>query len=445
MLKMITIYRLFPIVALALVLSAPIRANETVSVDPGIKDTLRIDTVAGFRGGKVVVPVHIYNDEKLGGVEFVLEFDPTYLTLDSVSFVGGVAQNFPAKFTIIDSVAGTVDAAAFALDSSSAIQPGSAYMAGLHFSLDLNTPVGFYGLDTTSIDPPGPALKQTVFSTLQTDTAANESVFPQFRMGGIAVPERPATVDSIAVAEVTGAQGHPVVVPVTLNNEATLTVIKLPLTYTSSALILDSVSFAGTRGILAGKSRLAQRQDPLHQVLITLEYFDTAPLNPGFGPIANLFFRIADTAANQVVPIDTATFLGVVGLSVKTNSAEGNVTFIPSFDPGSVTVDLSTDVGDEDDPSLPRSFALAQNYPNPFNPSTTIEFSLPRSAHVQLEIFNVLGQNVATLVNATLSAGRHEVIFDTQNVGGNSLSSGVYFYRLKAGDFVTSRKMTLLK
>ena len=89
---------------------------------------------------------------------------------------------------------------------------------------------------------------------------------------------------------------------------------------------------------------------------------------------------------------------------------------------------------------LPASFSLDQNYPNPFNPTTTIRYALPAGSFVALTVFNALGQQVAVLVNDTQDAGYHEVRFD-----GRSLASGIYFYRLRAGDFIHTRKMLLLE
>jgi hypothetical protein len=88
----------------------------------------------------------------------------------------------------------------------------------------------------------------------------------------------------------------------------------------------------------------------------------------------------------------------------------------------------------------PADSRLYQNYPNPFNPSTTIQYGLQRRSHVNLTVFNTLGQEVATLVDETQDAGYHEVRFD-----GSGLASGVYFYRLRAGDFVQSRRLVLLR
>jgi hypothetical protein len=95
--------------------------------------------------------------------------------------------------------------------------------------------------------------------------------------------------------------------------------------------------------------------------------------------------------------------------------------------------------------SLPTSFALGQNYPNPFNPSTTIEFSLPVRAAVQLELFNILGQRVKTVYNQDMEAGNYAVVWRGDDDHGNQVASGVYFYRLSAGKLSECRKMLLLK
>ncbi|MEJ5261861.1 MAG: T9SS type A sorting domain-containing protein [Ignavibacterium sp.] len=90
--------------------------------------------------------------------------------------------------------------------------------------------------------------------------------------------------------------------------------------------------------------------------------------------------------------------------------------------------------------SLPASFRLMQNYPNPFNPSTTISFTIPYSEFVALKVYDVLGNEVATIVNENLTAGTHSYNFDASN-----LTSGVYFYKLQAGNYKEVKKMLLTK
>lgn len=107
-----------------------------------------------------------------------------------------------------------------------------------------------------------------------------------------------------------------------------------------------------------------------------------------------------------------------------------------SFSPRRVKMPTSV----EKEAALPGSFRLHQNYPNPFNPSTVISFQLPVSNTVTLKVYNMLGQEVATLVNERVAAGSHQVHFD-----GSGLSSGLYFYSIETPDFSKTRKMLLIK
>ena len=97
-------------------------------------------------------------------------------------------------------------------------------------------------------------------------------------------------------------------------------------------------------------------------------------------------------------------------------------------------------VAQHDKDLIPDNYNLSQNYPNPFNPTTHIQFGLPRESKVSLVIYNILGQKVAELVNQQLKAGYHEVEFNS-----SKYSSGIYFYRIQAGDFVETKKMILIK
>ena len=94
----------------------------------------------------------------------------------------------------------------------------------------------------------------------------------------------------------------------------------------------------------------------------------------------------------------------------------------------------------EADSTIPDAVALNQNYPNPFNPTTQITYELPQQENVQLTVYDMVGRQVATLVNETVQAGVHNVNFDASN-----LSSGVYIYRLQTGSTTLSRKLTVIK
>jgi hypothetical protein len=98
------------------------------------------------------------------------------------------------------------------------------------------------------------------------------------------------------------------------------------------------------------------------------------------------------------------------------------------------SVELEPELG------LADAFKLAQNYPNPFNPATRIRYAIPTRTQVTLKVYNVLGQEVATLVNEVQEQGNYVALFEA-----NQLASGVYFYKLEAGKFSTTKKMLLMK
>ena len=95
-------------------------------------------------------------------------------------------------------------------------------------------------------------------------------------------------------------------------------------------------------------------------------------------------------------------------------------------------------------PARPQGFALGQNYPNPFNPATIIPYQLPTAAHVRLEVFNVLGQHLATLVNSERPAGLHTARWDATNAAGQAVAAGVYIYRLRGEGVELTRRMVLI-
>jgi hypothetical protein len=99
-------------------------------------------------------------------------------------------------------------------------------------------------------------------------------------------------------------------------------------------------------------------------------------------------------------------------------------------------------VGVESEPGIiiPKHFALSQNYPNPFNPTTTIQYTLPQAAEVNLSVYNIAGEKVAELVNGFQEAGLKSVRWDA-----GRMASGIYFYRIRAGEFIFTRKMLLLQ
>jgi hypothetical protein len=107
--------------------------------------------------------------------------------------------------------------------------------------------------------------------------------------------------------------------------------------------------------------------------------------------------------------------------------------------------DLATDAEDESGDFLPDRSFLNQNYPNPFNLETTISYNLSRQGYAKIEVFNLLGQRVRTLVDKDMPAGSYTISWDGTSTDGQIVATGIYLYRFKAGDHVETRKMLLMK
>lgn len=182
------------------------------------------------------------------------------------------------------------------------------------------------------------------------------------------------------------------------------------------------------------------------QALVKLEMRDAPDVNTGdlfaditvdgeWTELVWNFSELLDLSAHSGTPYDRV----VIIMDLEGGAGDGGDPFIWylddfTFDSGEATSNEIAEAG------IPQSLQLNQNYPNPFNPTTNIEFALPESSHATLEVFDMLGQRVATLVDQTMSAGQHSVNFDASN-----LSSGIYIYRIQAGNSIQTRKLTLIK
>jgi hypothetical protein len=137
-----------------------------------------------------------------------------------------------------------------------------------------------------------------------------------------------------------------------------------------------------------------------------------------------------ETVINGVLRLVAGVFDNTIPFTLGPN---GSI----SFEGGSLLIPLGIE---SDELNVPKSFFMEQNYPNPFNPSTTIRFGLPSVSYVTAKLYNVLGQEVATMFEGRLNAGEHELQFDAAE-----LTSGIYFYRIQAGDNVDMKRMVLLR
>ena len=140
-------------------------------------------------------------------------------------------------------------------------------------------------------------------------------------------------------------------------------------------------------------------------------------------------------------------FNGTVTLGFKSTGMNSDLTFeiVNAMVDDLDGVAMATNLAEYTARALPTVYALSQNYPNPFNPTTTIDYSIPKSGNVELVIFNMAGQKVRTLVNSRQDAAFYKVVWDGRNDNGESVASGLYFYRIVSGNFSKIDKMTLIK
>jgi hypothetical protein len=132
-------------------------------------------------------------------------------------------------------------------------------------------------------------------------------------------------------------------------------------------------------------------------------------------------------------------------LTIPVTNGDGNIqldkAFISDYSGNLIQASISLEKNQE----VPERFSLFQNYPNPFNPETNISFSLPQESQVNLKIYNLKGQLVKVLVKAKLSAGIHAFSWNGKDESGKDVSSGIYFYKLTAGEYSETRKMVRIK
>jgi len=234
-----------------------------------------------------------------------------------------------------------------------------------------------------------------------------------------------------------------VVIPLEISNTRDLAAIDLPLRFGNpgDGIELLEVNFDDGRAHYFDV-KVANIDNENKTVVIGLLWMayhaDKAELATGTGHLATLTFEISDPEMTEIMiePTEFENPSHQVSFIYNEIGADGMLhveQLTPEFVGGTAPIPQPKAL-------VPTEWALNQNYPNPFNASTLISFALPEPTHVQLDVYNILGQKVVTLKNEFMEAGYHNV-----NWNDDSNPSGMYFYRLKTKEFVETRKMTLLK
>ena len=234
------------------------------------------------------------------------------------------------------------------------------------------------------------------------------------------------------------------------NNSSNAPELILPVTLTiggiaSPALTLDPAFIADT--LTAGQSPVTYPLTITNSGNGSLVYLvsdstltGSGWLNVGGIPLGNLGGGESAVVDVEVDPAGLAAGQSYSGMVlIASNAVNGAQQVVP------VTIFIQASSGIEDGDAIPRRLALHGNYPNPFNPATEIAFDLPASGRVDLAVYNILGQQVRTLVDAPLAPGEYRVEWDGRNEAGMEASSGVYLYRLHFNRQVLTRKMTLIR
>ncbi len=256
-------------------------------------------------------------------------------------------------------------------------------------------------------------------------------------------PDDPGNCDTLWIEQENGRipPNTTVIRHVWAYHDEVLAAFAIPLKYKNpqADIFLDSVILPPHDGYCTVDTVINKNAG----TIILFTFCDFAlPFPPGTDTFAILYFKTGPnwdpTVSN---PLDTFTIGGPggQGLSfVDTHSNDIQPVYNPPGD-----LDVGNDPRAQS--AKPKSFSLSQNYPNPFNAVTIISFALPYASDVKVEIFNILGQKVKDLVDEKVSAGYKQVVWDGRDNDGVNVASGIYFYRIRAGDFVETRKMTLLK
>ncbi|MBU8932580.1 MAG: T9SS type A sorting domain-containing protein [candidate division Zixibacteria bacterium] len=251
-----------------------------------------------------------------------------------------------------------------------------------------------------------------------------------------------AAANNFMAGKAVSKDASTIVIPLSITNEANLAGIDIPLQF-SEGVTLKAVTFENTRTEYFDL-KLANINNDNNTVVIGLLPQMTPTFKPtlaaGTGPVANLVFEINDVNVDEI-KLDAIVLRdpGHTLCYVYQDKVAGTTQMRmerPEFE--TVTVALSNVAPDS--PDMPTKFSLGQNYPNPYNPTTMIAYDVPSASHVTLSVFNVLGQEVATLVDMDKEAGSYQVEFD-----GSGIASGVYFYRISADNFSQTKKMVLVK
>ncbi len=452
-------------------------AKVTVHVQSAVLYALTVDTVTVDLGSLATVPIELDNRLPVGSFNLLVNYDPSVLSLINVTRAGTRTNNFES-FVVTPNVGGTtgnlriVGMASLTGQPSAALTAGSGPIANLNFQTTgdlsysgLSLPVKFIFQDLATQNDNTMTTDSGVKIPQSAITYANGYVLMKsigninigdINLNGVAYEisdaiyfsnyfVNPAQYHFNALQYANSDVNHDGMLATIADLVRLINIIvngpgtgKVSTTHDYHAVVTDEVK--GDDAVISYQSECAvggltmtiETQDAIDLSRITSNYADmTLQTNQTGSELRLILYSVNGNS----MPAGNQSVLTIPGLKHYTISA----------------VDLGSSEGEKVDVTrkalgtLPSNYRLDQNYPNPFNPDTRIDFALPQAGNVSLTIYDALGRTVKTLVSGTLDAGQHTVTWHGTNSQGQTVSSGVYFYRLETAAGAYSRKMMLLK
>ena len=395
-----------------------------------------VSSVAGEAGGEVSVSIKVNSTAAIAGASFVLGFSTGDLQIASVAKGSSAA----AMTEVGTDVAGANTSGKLAIS-----------LVDFSFSNPIAAGDGMeiFVVTFTVASSASGSLPLALSDVSLSDPAAGEIVLDPVSGvivigggGGPVIPTKPdpsTTENFVYVLPVEGDPGSSATATIGMNNIVAVAGLSFNVNFDPAVIQLTAAAPAGKASALTPVGIDVAGANATGVLAVSLVDFSfSSPVATGLDDIFQLSFNFVSGSAASLAATAEFTISDV-------SASDANAQDVP------VGVWTGTPTGDEDivNPSLPKAYSLSQNAPNPFNPSTTISFEVradgAATQQVTLNVYNIRGQLVRTLVNEQKPAGRYSIQWNGQDNHGRHISSGVYFYRMQSGDFQQTRKMVLLK
>ena len=387
--------------------------SESATYEVGI-ETQYITLTGGYGDGNFTSSLILENTQSVYGLQLDIAPDPPFMMGTEVNVsdahdfsdweVSGMVIGNYYRVTLVNNA------------HNSPINPGISHIADITFEIPTGTPdASIVVLDLQDAEI-------TDFNDLPMHA---ESIPGEVYIG---IPPAAYTIQNTSGALISGGTGT---FDVHLDNTELVGTLQFTLVDIPESMTVTNVTPVGRfdDGIVDGSSE--EQEDGSYYFL---GYDFSSGIEAGSGPILEFEVQFDDNLNNSSIIMSMASYAtGDAGANPLTTVFHGFGQFTGYY------------VALDEEVSIPGEFALHPNFPNPFNPTTMIAYDLPDASDVQLDIYDLMGRNINTVVNKNQSVGRHFVIWNANDYLGNQVSAGVYLYRLQAGNKIFTRKMILMK